>query len=161
VEISFPIAISKLFLDINLFWGLEFTDAIIGSTYLSQANPQGVILDRKPGRDVDTESDNGYMTVTGPEGAIVTIVDRGDLEAYDLIRASLVNEDFRERGRPKDQPGTVQVGYVFKNSRRIPKGTYCYSFYHYYPHPFSDRKVKDIMNMIYQPVEITIRSLNP
>jgi hypothetical protein len=91
VEANFPASFNKLFLDVDLYWAMALSDAAAGSTYLSEQNPRGIRLDGVP-ENLDDQSDNAWMAVTGPQGSLVTIVDWGTLpKEYRLIRTSLVD----------------------------------------------------------------------
>jgi hypothetical protein len=161
VDLKLPFTLNKTVIDINIYWALVFTDAIIGSTYFSQANPEGVLLDGKPDPDLDTESDNTYMVVSGPEGSILEVIAWSEsIEPYQLIRTSLVHDDLTQEDSSKLYPGDILAGYKTTNSKRLPKGTYQYSFCHYYPYPFSHGKIQEVLNMIEQPVEVKVHPLS-
>jgi hypothetical protein len=53
------------------------------------------------------------------------------------------------------------VGYHYKNASRIPRGTYNYSYYHYYPRRFSTAKVDEILKIIERPLQVKAEKISP
>lgn len=159
LEVTFPLAVNSMFLEIYFFWAMEYTDAVVGSTYRSGANPRGIVLDGRPDPQLDQESDSAYMTVSGPEGALIAIMEMGDLEPYELIRATHLEESPSDKGRDARPGPVIEAGYMLKNTIRIPRGTYHYTWYHYYPHPYSDGRVDEIKNLFKNPIKVEFEPL--
>ncbi len=159
MKVDIPFTISKLFVDIDLYWGFSFTRAILGSTYLNPSNPDGIMLDGKPDERMEVESDNDYFLICGPAGAIVEIMDLGNLGDYDVIRTTLVYEGPKEKKPPMDHAGEVFAGIWIKNTKRMPKGTYHYSHHHFYPYPYSEARVRGVLDTLEHPVEIKVHPL--
>jgi hypothetical protein len=161
VEANIPITISKLFLDVDIYYSLCLNEAVRGSTYFNPANPEGILLDGKNDQEIDAVSDNEYMVVSGPEGSIVVVMDLGDdLKKQGMVRTTLVREE-PTKDRPIINDNEILAGFWYQNSKRISRGTYYYSYYHYFPYPYSDQKPQEIVNMIEHPVEINVRPLSP
>jgi hypothetical protein len=161
MRVNFPFTVSKMFLNVEFYQCFRFNDAIHGSIFQSSENPGGIMLDGIPETDVDITGDNTYWEVIGPEGYHLDIVDQGDFARHGLIRTILLHEDEKTKGTPKNQAGEILVGYWFRNTSKIPKGTYHYWLYHYYPYPYTETKAREILNMIEHPVEINFRPLAP
>jgi hypothetical protein len=159
IEVTIPVTVHKLFLDVSLYYAIDFNEAVLGSTFKNPANPQGILLDWKPDPDIDDRSDNPYMVVTGPQGSLMEVLVLDDLLSQMLIRSTYVEEDLSKEDAQEDHPGKLIAGFYTTTAKRLRKGTYRYWIYHYYPYPFSDQKVQEILNMIEHPVEIKVRPI--
>jgi hypothetical protein len=157
ISLSFPVPISKVFLNLEAYTAMSYTDSIIGSTYLNPSNPQGVSLDGKPDPEIDEKSDNTYIMVKGPQGAIIDVADKGDFEKFQIIRTTLIHDTLYEKDPNK---GEITAGFWFRNTGKIPKGTYNYTIYHYFPCPFTEQKPREILNMIEHPLELDVQSFS-
>jgi hypothetical protein len=156
MDVDIPFTLHKMFLNMDLYWYFTFTDAVIGSKLINQANPRGIRLDGKPDPDVDTETDTSYMVLTGPQGSMIDIIFLGDLSEFSILRSTLARDDMTKEDPSKILVGNILGGFWFKNTKKLPKGNYKFLFYHYYPYPFALDKVRDIENMVEHPVEINI-----
>lgn len=160
MKVNLPFSVSKMFLNVEFYQCFRFNDAVHGSVFRSSANPDGILLDGIPDPDVDESGDNTYWEVRGPEGFQVDIVDLGDFAPHGMIRPVLLYEDEKTRGKPRNEAGEIMVGYWFRNTSRIPKGTYHYCLYHYYPYPYTETTSREILDMIEYPVEIKVRPIS-
>jgi hypothetical protein len=160
INLTIPVPISRLFLNLEAYMAMSYTDSIVGSSYINPSNPQGVSLDGKPDPEIDEISDNPYVMVKGPQGAIIDIADKGDFERYQIIRTTLVRDTLYEKGSNKGGDGEITAGFWFRNTGKIPKGTYNYTIYHYFPYPFTEQKPQELLNMIEHPLQLNIQSFS-
>ncbi len=160
IEINIPFTMHKIFLEVSIYWAIDFNDHIKGSTFRNAANPKGVILDGEPDADIDDESEVLWMVVTGPQGSLVDVVVKEPRLAEQLMSQTLVVEDPEDKDPHEEHPGKLVAGWQSKSAKKIEKGVYNYCLYHFFPWPFSDEKVQEIFDMIERPVEITVNPLN-
>ena len=99
------------------------------------------------------------MVVSGPQGSFIEVMDLDELLNEMVDRATYVEEDLLKKDPNEDHPGKITVGFHTISAKNLRKGSYQYTLYHYYPYPFSDEKVQEILNMIEHPVEITGRPM--
>jgi len=161
VEIEIPVTMYKLFLDLSFYYGMDFTEAAIGSVVKSPANPGGIKLDGKPDPGVDDKSDNLYMVFTGPEGSFIEVFVLDENLSQMLDRAIYIEEDPLKIDPGEDHPGSLIAGFYTASGSKLKKGTYNYAIYHYYPGRVSDQKTQEILNMIERSVEIEARPITP
>lgn len=159
MEVNLPVTISKLFLNFDMYWAMGFNENIRGSVYRNPANPKGEVLDGKNNPRLDTDRDNNHIVISGPEGAIVEVMDLGDFKAYDMKLVTLLEEEPR-RKEPENPAGEILAGYWYRNSTRIPKGNYKWMLYHFYPYPFSESKVEELLDAVEHPVRIEAEPLS-
>jgi hypothetical protein len=159
VKISVPFTFHKLFLEVSMFFAIDYNEEIMGSEVRNDANPGGIILDGKPDPGMDDETETSYVTVSGPNGSLIDIWIKEETLAEMLRTSTYVQEDLSERNPREDHPGQLTAGLWAKSAKKLLKGTYHYWLYHYFPYPFSDKKVKEIFNMIEHPVRITVRPI--
>ena len=156
-NLNFPFTANKVFLDISYYWALDFTPAILGSIYRNPSNPQGILLDGKPDPELNTEDDNPYLIVSGPQGGMIDVLVLDERLNHKLIRTSYVTEkSSASSSKPSSQ---ILAGLWMKNLKGMERGTYSFWYYHYYPYPFTDQKVTEILQMIEHPVQVTAHPL--
>lgn len=156
LEVNIPVNLHKIFLDIKFYWALDYNENILGSSFRNSSNPAGVILDGKQDKGLDEKSDNDYILVTGPQGSIMDVALFEEVLGNQMIRTTYLVEDPDKKEQDEDHPGQISAGYWMRTSTNLKKGNYKYWFFHYYPYPFSDKKVQEILNMIHSPVEINV-----
>ncbi len=161
LEVNIPVNLHKLFLDIKFYWALDYNEAIIGSTFRNPANPDGIILDGKKDENVDIKTDNKYILVTGPQGAILDVLVFEEALSLQMDRTTYLNEDLSKHEPDEDHPGQISAGFWMKISTSLKKGDYKYWYYHYYPFPFHEKKIQEIINMIEKPLQLTFKPLEP
>jgi len=159
VEINVPFSLRKAFLEISFYWAMDFNESISGSVFRNPSNPKGILLDGQPDSKVEREKDNPYLVIEGPQGADLEIILLDQALSQMLIRTTYVRENLSRSDPPEDHPGQILAGVWFKNSDRLVRGTYHYWFYHYYPYPFSEGKVQEILNLIERPIQVFARPL--
>jgi hypothetical protein len=159
VEIEIPVTMYKLFMELSFYYGMDFTEAAIGSVVKNPANPGGIKLDGKPDPGVDDKSDTLYMTFTGPEGSFIEVFALDENLSQMLDRATYIEEDLSKTDPDEDHPGSLVAGFYTASGSRLKKGVYSYAIYHYYPGSVSGRKTKEILNMIEHPVKIETRPI--
>lgn len=159
MEANIPVNLHKLFLDINFYWAMDLNEAVLGSTFRNQANPRGVVLDGKSHADLDKKGDTSFLTVSGPQGGMVDALIFDQTLSRLLVRTTLVREELANPDSPEEHPGQLLVGYWVKSAGHMPKGVYHWQLYHYYPAPFSEGKVQEILNLVEHPVQVFVRPL--
>ncbi|OGP55606.1 MAG: hypothetical protein A2V67_18625 [Deltaproteobacteria bacterium RBG_13_61_14] len=160
MEANIPVNLHKLFLDINFYWAMDLNEAIMGSTFRNQANPRGVVLDGKSHADLDKKGDTSFLTVSGPQGGMVDALVFDQTLSRLLVRTTLVREELANPDSPEEHPGQLLVGYWVKSAGNMPKGVYHWQLYHYYPYPFSEGEVPEILNLIERPIQVFARPLS-
>lgn len=161
VEVNVPVNLHKLFLDFSFYWSLILDESILGSTFKNPANPEGFTLDGKADSDIDDKKDNSYNLVTGPQGSMIDAMFLDEQLGRQMVRTTMVREDFKIKDLPDGQPPLVQSGFRIKTQNRLSKGNYNYWFYHYYPYPFTDNKPQEILNIVEHPVQVNADPLSP
>ena len=159
IAAKIPFTLHKVFLELTFFWGFDFNENMLGATFRDPANPKGIVLDGQPNPKLDTTGDNSYLVVNGSQGGILYVVDFDPLLAQQMRRGTLVRESLARPDSPQEHPGQLLVGFQTLGQHRLPKGTYPYRLYYYYPFPFSDHKVQEVLNLIQKPVQISVRPL--
>ena len=159
MEANVPVNLHKLFLDINFYWAMDLNESLLGAIFRNQANPRGVTLDGNHHANLDTKSDTSYLTVSGPQGGMVDALVLDQTLSQLLVRTTLVREELANPDSPDEHPGQLLVGYWVKSSSHMPKGVYHWQLYHYYPYPFSEGKVQEVLNMVEKPLQLSIRPL--
>ncbi len=161
LDVNVPVTLHKLFLDISFYYGMDFTEAAIGSVFKNAANPQGIVLDGKPDEGIDETGDSPYMIVTGPQGSFIEIMALDETLDEMVDRVTYIEEDLSKTDDVEDHPGRLIAGFSTASAKSLRKGNYWYSLYHYYPVPFSEKKVREIMNMIEHPIVVKAKPLAP
>ena len=156
-----PITLHKIFADISFYWAYDFNAEILGATFKNPSNPGGLLLDGKTSAKPNLKGDNPHFQVAGPMGGAVDVL-RFDERLHSLlVRATLLREDLDQADPPEDHPGQLLTGYWVRPLNLMPKGTYRWWLYHYYPYPFSERKVREVLDMIEQPLQLEFHPLPP
>jgi len=161
VDINVPFTLRKVFLSIGFYWAMDFAPAMRGAIFHSPANPKGIPLDGKPHPEVDTEHDNPYLVIAGPQGAMLQVLVFDDYLSQHLVRTTMVRENLPRSEAAKNQTSDLLSGFWFKNTDRLDKGTYHYQFYHYYPFPYSEAKVKELLDLVQHPLGLSAHPLSP
>ena len=159
MEAKIPFDVHKVVLDISFYWAYDLNEAILGSTFRDPANPKGIQLDGKPDRNLEVKRDHSYFTVAGPRGGMVEAMIFHESLAPFLRRFTLFRDDPSLKDPPEDNPGQFLTGFWVVPIKYMPKGTYRWWLYHYYPYPFSERKEIEVLNLAEHPVQISARPL--
>ena len=157
-EFPLPINTSSALLEFNFYWGMGFNANMLGATFKSSTNPQGVVLDGRPDPQLENQADNTCEWVSGPQGGLINAaVLYGELGQY-VTRTILVRENPAPPATGQGPPAELLAGFVIK-TRHLPKGVYHYSLFNYFPVPFTEEKPEEILRMIQQPVRLTAQPL--
>ncbi len=159
IEVTIPITAYKVFLEVSLYYGIDFNEAVLGSVFRNPANPKGIVLDGEPDTDIDDHTDNSYMIVTGDQGSLMEVIVFDDNLNQMLDRPTYVVEDLQKKDPNGDHPGILMAGFYTATAKKLRKGNYQYWIYHYYPYPFSEKRVQGILNMIEHPMEIEFHAM--
>lgn len=158
LDVDVPVTLRKVFLDISFYYGMDFSDAALGSVFRNPSNPKGIVLDGKPDPGID-EGDNLYMTLSGPQGSFIEVFILDDQLDQMVERATYVEEDPETTDPDDEYPGRLIAGFHTKSATNLKKGRYQYTIYHYYPGSASEEKVGELLDMIDHPLQVRSRPL--
>jgi len=161
VTAKIPFTLHKVFMQLTFLWGFDFNENMLGAVFRDPANPKGIVLDGRTDPKVETTRDNLYLSVNGPQGGLLYLVDYSPspILAEQMLRGTLVRQSLASPDSPQDHSAHLLVGFQTQGQHRLPKGTYPYRLCYYYPVPFSDRKVQEVINLIQKPVQVSARPL--
>lgn len=160
VVYEFPAAVNALFQSTLLYWGLDFTPDMIGSSYLDQNHSQPVLITDTAISDFGGTDENYWYAVYGPQGAVVQSLQLGEN----------LNENFacdcRWIQNPKpvvkrgDFPGRLEIGFECREVEKLPEASkYKAENFILVPRNPDREGVSALVNLIEHPLEYKLKPL--
>jgi len=136
------------------YWGVDFSRAILGSTYLDPVQGGPVVIDGndKPGLDLYT--DHSWWAVLGPAGALMNVVELDQNQRQVVSRGCLLKEHPAKTSNQENDPGSPQVGFILHNIEKLSKGNYSGVSYLFFPYPASRAKLEEFLNLVEHPLKV-------
>ena len=143
------------------YWGIDFTEAVLGSQYYDPAQSGPVMIDGKVEKAPELKTDHDWWALSGPQGAIMDVIILDPKLGELVVRGGLLEEKPEQASEKEEHPGSPRIGFGLLYFEKLDKGAYHWNTYHFFPHPFSRAKAEEFLDLILHPLRVTAAPLVP
>jgi hypothetical protein len=157
---EFPTSLKELFRTVMLYWSLDFTQDILGSSYIDEHHLEPAPIKDEVRDEVPGDKDHFWWGLYGQEGALL----EGIKMAEDIRPYMTCSGRWKQNPNPNfwkgDHPGRLDIGFNCHEIKEMPDmKVYSWMNYILFPENPTPQELISLKNIFEHPLEIEVKDL--